>query len=308
MRSRDELVINAIAGMLPSPDGWVRGNCPWCELRVGREDKKKCLGLHIESGKWHCFRCGSAGLVQNLPDDVTSLVPEQGYAKERERVRIDLPEEFFSLYEEPGWSSQAGEYPREYLRARGVDDDLGFDAKIGACIRGKYGRRIVVPVYDVDGAELLGFSARAYFPDAYMRYLYPEGMLRGEILYNHAALFVETDEPALIVEGVFDALALWPDAVGCLGKPSHAQVEALLMSRRPLVAVLDGDAWREAEALSLRLRFEGLLAGYVKLPATYDPATVPAEVIRQKARDSLARWTPSQESVARLGGDPATVT
>lgn len=287
MRSRDELVVNAVAGARTSREGWVRGNCPFCELRVGKEDRQKCLGLQVETGKWHCFRCGSAGLLQQLPEDITSLVPEGGFQAERERVRIELPEEFFPLYEEPGWSSLAGEYPRDYLRARGVDDDLGYDAKIGACLRGRYGRRVVVPVYDVDGRELLGFSARAYCADAFVRYLYPEGMRRGEILYNHAALFVETDEPALVVEGVFDALALWPDAVACLGKPSFRQVEALLAARRPVVAVLDGDAWREAEALALRLRFEGMRAGFVRLPPTRDPATVNPEVTRRRARDAL---------------------
>ncbi len=286
MSNRDEIVLNAVAGCRSTSSGWIRANCPWCELKIGKEDRKKCLGLHAETGKWHCYRCGSAGLVQNLPDDVSSMIPEGGLVV-RERVRIELPEQFFHLYEDPGWSAESGDLPRDYLRDRGIDDDLGADARLGACIRGRFGRRIVVPIYDVEGVELVGFSARSYYPNAFLKYLYPEGMLRGEILYNHAALFVETDEPAFVVEGVFDTLALWPDAVGCLGKPSHAQVEAIIAAKRPIVALLDGDAWREAEALSLRLRFEGKRAGYVRLAPTYDPATTDPAVTRRRGRDSL---------------------
>jgi DNA primase len=99
-------------------------------------------------------------------------------------------------------------------------------------------------------------------------------MQRGEVLYNHTALHVETERPVMVVEGVFDALALWPHAVAVLGKPSHFQVDALASAKRPVAIVLDGDAWQEGYALAMRLRLAGQRAGSVTLPPKTDPDEV----------------------------------
>lgn len=288
----------------------MRGNCPFCEIRTGKPDKKQCLGLHVVSAKWHCFRCGTGGLLQEMPDDLTSFRPD---VAEVEQHSIEAPDGFVELYREPGWSSISCDEPRAYLRGRGLDDDLGFDARIGAvlsgcgggceprCIRCKLKSRVVVPIFDVEMKEWLGWSARAWYKDAFRKYLYPPGMQRAALLYNHAALHVETDEPAYIVEGVFDALALWPDGVAVLGKPSSFQLEALITARRPVVVALDGDAWREAEVLAQRLRFEGQQAGFVRLQklalggslyssgntGSLDPDELDQADLRQRGRDSL---------------------
>jgi DNA primase len=106
-------------------------------------------------------------------------------------------------------------------------------------------------------------------------------------MFNHATLLKETDTPAIIVEGVFDAIAFWPDAVAVLGKPTPAQVYALASARRPIAVVLDGDAWEEGEMLALKLRFEGQRAGSVHLPPRVDPDEVDRDWLRAEARSSL---------------------
>jgi hypothetical protein len=279
-----DLILDAMAGRRVGPTGWARANCPLCELRTSRADKNQCLGMRAATGFWHCFRCGAAGVIE-LPEDFDTREPAKREAPEA--VRMELPEGYLRLYEEPGWGSWAAEPARAYLRARGVDDDTGHDCQIGVCLEGRYRGRVVVPVLDATGKTLLGWSARDYVGRSDRKYLYPTGMQRAEILYNHAALLVPTLAPVFVVEGVFDAIALWPDAVACLGKPSDSQIEALIAGRRPVVVALDGDAWHESEMLAVQLRLEGKRVGWLHLPAKKDPASVPEADMRRAGQHAL---------------------
>ena len=307
------LVLSAVAGSRVSSSGWARGNCPFCEVKLGKPDRKRCLGLHVPTGKWHCFRCASGDRVKDMPEDISARAPKS--AEVREAVKsMEPPEGFYRVTTGAGLVSSSLEPARRYLWAppsgggRGLDPDVCHEAGVGACAVGRYHGRVVVPVTAPSG-EWLGFSSRVWLSEAeYVRrcevagvdreeareswrgYLYPPGMPRGVWFYNHAALLVETDEPALVVEGVFDVLC---DQVGldrgvaALGKPGPDQIEALIAARRPVVFLLDGDAWREAEALSLRLRFEGQRAGFVRLPPKKDPDEMKRSWVDQAARDSL---------------------
>lgn len=285
MSERDDLVLDAVAGRRVAASGWVRGNCPFCELKTGTADKRQCLGLHVFTGEWHCFRCGTAGLLQELPDNVEARERRDTKA---EAPKIELPEGFLPLFEEPGLSFPFTDPARAYLTNRGLPAEVGREAKIGVVLAGKYRGRVVVPVFDPLGRVLVGWSARSYVESPFPKYLYPTGMDRRSIVFNGAALLRDTSDPVFGVEGVFDALALWPDAIAFLGKPSGPQVEALVATKRPVVALLDGDAWRESLALMLRLRLRGHAAGSVRLPPKRDPATVDAAEVRRLASLSLA--------------------
>jgi hypothetical protein len=98
------------------------------------------------------------------------------------------------------------------------------------------------------------------------------------MLYNHKALHLEADGPAMVVEGVFDALPYWPNAAAMLGKPSIWQVQAMSCSSRPVVVVMDGDAHEEGWALAQVLRFNGIDAKALRLPPKTDPNDDPTWV------------------------------
>lgn len=311
--SRAADVLAAVAGKRVSNSGWVRGNCPWCELKLGKPDRKQCLGLHVPTGRWHCFRCSSGDRIRDMPDEMAARAAPTREVREAAGAMAP-PGGFWRVTTGPGLTSVALEPARRYLLApqgrggRGLDPDVLHEAEVGACATGRYHGRVVVPLLSPDDGAWLGWSSRVWMSerewlarceaagvprdeaaDGWRAYLYPPGMPR-DFFYNHRALLTETDEPALVVEGVFDVLCEQVGldcGVAALGKPSHVQVEALIAARRPVVFLLDGDAWREAEALSLRLRFEGQRAGYVRLPPKKDPDELPREWIRAAARDSL---------------------
>jgi len=282
---RDERVLEALQQSAKMRGSWWRAECPFCEERVGKPPSGRTLSVHSEGGGFHCFRCSVRGRV-TLPEDlrVESLpVPTQ------QRRGIEPPEGFTLLASEPGASALSFAQARRYIESRGLPEDVVRDAKIGACISGLYRGRVVVPVLAEDDVTWLGFSSRIWTKncDKRLKYRNATGEWKSTTIYNPNALAVETDEHCYIVEGVFDALALWPDAVAVLGDATDTQVAMLAKAKRPLVVVLDGDAWTKGWALAMKLRLEGLRAGSVQLAAGKDPDEVDPAWLWEEARASL---------------------
>jgi hypothetical protein len=255
------------------------------------------MGVHSETGHVHCFRCGFRGRLEG--EDFQSPTPES--SNEGNAVSaIPPPEGFVPLGEEPGSGALTFQEARDYLLVRRkVPLPSVRRMRVGACAEGWYAGRIVVPVLDDDGETWLGYVARLWADPprsaegaAALKYLYPKGMRRGQILYNRRVLDTETDVPVLVVEGVFDALAFPDDAVALLGTCSEAQTELLKAAKRPIAIVLDGDAWEKGHMLAARLQFDGLRAGCVRLPPGADPDEVPREALIDATRRSIGKFDP----------------
>lgn len=282
----DGLVLEAMMDAQPSGNGWRRTNCPVC-VYYGEpsEDRRQSFGIH-DSGRWHCFRCGAFGY---LGEDCG-----EGPAAESTPAFMDPPEGFVPLASSDGQRSIALEPARAYIASRGVTPEMVERWGIGACATGYYAGRIVVPVFETSGKYWLGFVSRVWLGKKalkaaqkqaeedgveYRKYLYPAWPGRGRVLYNEVAIRAATDTPVIAEEGVFDSFHYLPDAVAFLGKPSRDQLTLLLDSPRPVAFILDGDAWREARALTLWMRLHGKPAGFVRLPPKVDPDEMnPAEL------------------------------
>jgi hypothetical protein len=261
--------------------------CPFCEEKDGKPDRhgKLCVW---PSGYVRCYRCAFQGFLDGHapdgwePEDRAEQLPD----------RPEPPDGFAPLYG-PGWCSAHAD-ARAYLELdRELDRDVLRAAGVGATVEGRYFGRIIMPVTDPDTGEWLTFVTRDFTGSRRVRAKYltastADGWaLREMVLGNEAALDVETDEPALVVEGMLDAYWLWPDGVPTLGDLSEWQVRRLARARRPVVFVPDGDAWRKGWALAERLRLLGARAGSVKLPPGTDPDEVPRDVVRAAAKAAL---------------------
>lgn len=280
---RDDDVQDAIAGLRPNSRGWIRANCPFCPERAGKEDTTRALGVNAVSGKYVCWRCGARGRLRGFDD----FADEPAAASDAQHS-VPLPEGFVSLHD--AWASLTAAPAVGYLRSRGVGGGKAAEVGIGACFRGRYAERVVVPVYDLSG-YLVNWVARSWDPRVPKadRYRYAPGGRR--VLFNGKAVAYRRDVPLLVVEGVFDALPYWPNAAACLGKPSDEQVAALAEAHRPLVVALDGDAWEEGEMLATRLQLAGARATWLRLPAGRDPGNVGSRELWHAALsvDGLAR-------------------
>lgn len=261
-------VLQALAGHRPNRAGYARTNCPLCATAKGSEDRDGSLWGNAENGFWGCFRCGAGGRLE-----VEGWEPP---AQAGPRPVVELPPGYYPIGEGAGLTAESLEPARRYMASRGVPVAVQAAAGVGACISGPAAGRVIVPIRRRDGS-LAGWVGRAWGP-AWKKYLYAQGTER--VLYNAQAIDRETDEPVLAVEGTMDTFAFWPSAVAFLGSPTETHALELERSRRPVVVVLDGDAWRQGEALAMRLRLAGVRAGAVRLGPREDPDERPEEVLR----------------------------
>lgn len=289
-----DYVLEAFAGIDLAP-GWNRRACPRCRDTDGKEDGKASLGLKWPQAAYNCFRCGMHGaLPSGYRVRVQGDDPMELALREREELpppELELCEGFLPAFEEPGWSTYALEWARQYLLdKRGLTPQACYEAGVGAVVAGKLAGRIVVPIPDYTDASKpwRGWVAREALGRATsMPYRYAKGMVRIGLLYNEPSLYVHTERPCYIVEGTLDALALWPDAVAVLGTPIESQLDLFLQAQRPLVVCLDGDAWEKGLALSWKLRLNNKRAGNIRLAPRVDPDEVPRAWLDEQARVSL---------------------
>lgn len=277
-----ELVIAASATWRAG-SGWRRGPCPVCERVHGRASTSSddAMGLS-DRGYFQCFRCGTTGWVRDR--DETAPEPEPEPAEPV--AAIEPPPGFIELADGEGATAYALSDARAYLAGRGITRATARAAGIGACLYGYFGGRVIVPFVG-DSGQWLGFVARAWSKAVQPKYRYPKGMNRRATLYRAAVLARETDEPAIVVEGAFDALP-FEGGVALLGKPAEAHIDVLARARRPIAVVLDGDAWEEGEALAQRLLLRGQRAGFIRLPPKVDPDEVPPDELMAQARACLS--------------------
>lgn len=282
----------------PNSRGWVRFHCPACIDRVNKEDRNKSAGLNTNTGGYHCFRCGLVGYLDGYGSG-----PE---GAQRQRVHLggwepaDPPPGFVPLGDGAGRSSARYRRARQYLVRRHVPPEMWFPLGIGACdvaecneydvetvkLARRMNGRIVVPVIELDG-RWRGYVGRAYYDKPFRAYMNHPGNWREATVWNTAALYVETDVPLIVTEGLFDALPLYPNSVALLGKPTTHQEDLLAQALRPICMMLDGDAWRLSKATAMKLLVHGRRVGFVKLPPGRDPNDLDPTQLMHAAAESV---------------------
>lgn len=262
----------------------VRAKCPFCAIK-GHSTNKKNLSFDKRNGRWFCYRCHSSGAFQ-------------GYQSQQQYKPRDSE---INVYEPPlGWTSVMSQHPlalkaREYaVKKRKLDLVSIASAELGTVtLRGRLGpedqdwrNRLIVPIKSLTG-EWLGYVGRDISGQSELPYMYVRGMARGAFLYNQSTLYVPAQTPVFVVEGTLDAVYLWPDAVALLGMWTDQQIEILCTSERPIVVLLDGDAWKKGEALADILRMYGKTAVSIRLGPKLDPDDMPREWLRKEAMKLL---------------------
>lgn len=267
---------------LDGGDGYARVTCPACPEITGKSDHRQSLSLNRANGWYGCFKCAIRGRLDGYEDEEGEGLLEDRPA--RGGPTIPMPDGFHPLYGEEALTMRPF---RDYLARRRVPDDAVRVLGIGACVSGRLAGRVVVPI--LRAGLVIGWVARAVHPRCRgPKYLAADEMPR-DVLMNEEALFQETFDPAILVEGPFDALPHWPRAVAQLGKLGAPQWRALRRSRRPVVTAADGDDWEAGHAIALRLALEGVPSGAIKFPPGIDPGDVDADTLAAAAEEALDR-------------------
>ena len=229
---------------------------------------------------FHCFACGVGGGLATfhrlMGDEVAA---DEIDAPPRDHTPAPTPVQ-------PTTPLGPLDASHPYFRERGIHEATARFFGIGY-FRGAppFGRRIVMPLHDPHG-HLVGHIGRAVEEHIEPRYLFQRGVRRNEILFNLHRVKRTKSETVIVVEGIFDALAVYQlgfvNVVATLGCEVTENQRALLSGFRKLLVLFDDDdAGAEAAA---RLQNEFAHAAVrLQLPKA-DPASIKGVLLERLIR------------------------
>src|SRR5438046_3669343 len=235
------------------------GLCPF------HDEKTPSFSVNPADKLFYCFGCGKGGDLITFVRETEQLdfaqavewlaeryrvtleyeesSPERDAERSRRERLLALLEQAAGFYERYLWDSESGEPAREYLRGRGLGEEVCREFRLGLAPGGAalaqaaagqgftrdeltgaglinrrgndyFSRRLLFPLADARG-RVRGFQARQLYEDDPLRAKYvnsPEGDLfrKGDLLYglHQARAAVAKQDRAVVVEGNTDVLAL----------------------------------------------------------------------------------------------------
>ena len=214
---------------------------------------KPKLQINVKTGKWHCWVSNQGGhnlfqLFKKLKasreqfTELGDLVgkPSHSLSSSSKKESVHLPKEFKPLWTKDGGIIQ--KHAMAYLKRRGITKGDILRYGIGYCDEGLYSNRVIIPSYNSD-AELNYFVGRDIYKGG-MKYKNPP-ISKNIIGFD---LFINWDEPIVLCEGVFDAIAIKRNAIPLFGKT----VPKLLMKKiyekctNTIYILLDRDAIKDS--------------------------------------------------------------
>ena len=283
-----EVLVELLSDVLGAPHqhyeskGQISFDCPVCAAEKGLEngDGKGNLEINYSRHVYKCWACGETlgtqGPLGKLFDKFATkkqkkvyelIKPEELKQEEKKKVRLRLPQGFTTFKDSnPRFIPHIEAY--NYLKSRGITDEIIERFKIGYTATGDYAYRIVVPSYDTENI-LNYFVARAWVSKK-MKYKNPP-VPKDEIIFNEGA--VDWKKDVYLCEGVFDSFFL-PNPIVMLGKKmSRLLFETLyLKAEGNIIICTDGDAFTDGFKLYHELNGGKLYnkIKLIKLPADKD--------------------------------------
>lgn len=240
------------------------GLCPF------HNEKTPSFTVNEDKGIFHCFGCGTGGNVysfltriegKSFPEVVRDLAEKEGVELPSSDKPVDREEEerkdkersgllsvhktAAELYHRLLMRSPEGQVARDYLKSRGISDDIAREWKLGyggkgwsslfdrlegdeevaaaenggLIIKGKKGtyydrfrERLIFPISDLRG-NVIAFGGRILSGDGPKYMNSPESPVysKGKLLYGfeRSREAVRTSGEAIVVEGYMDLLALY---------------------------------------------------------------------------------------------------
>ena len=235
---------------------------------------KPKLQINVKTGKWHCWVSNQGGhnlfqLLKKLKatrdqftelEEIVGRSPKSLSSETSDKKQIlRLPKEFKPMWENGGGIIQKHSWV--YLQNRDVTKTDVVRYGIGYCSEGMYANRVIVPSYDTDG-ELNYFVGRSIYQDG-MKYKNPP-VSKDVIGFD---LFINWDEPIILCEGVFDAIAIKRNAIPLFGKtiPKKLMKKIYEKQVKTIYILLDSDAYWDSIKMTDVLMRNGINVQIVKL-------------------------------------------
>jgi len=267
-------LLGSIENLLGKSHKRARANhafhCPFCNHR------KPKLEINMATNDeghnpWECWVCQTKGrtirsLLRQLKtprdqaQDILKYLPKGTQIEYKGLSIIELPKEYQPLYSASNTSVVAN-LVRKYLYERGLTDNDFIKYGIGYCTTGDYGGRVIIPSYS--GSGQLNFFVARSFDGNYYKYKNPEAS-KDIIFFEN---LINWNQPIVLCEGVFDAMAIRRNAIPILGKSiSNSLYKKILTSSlTDIYIALDEDAQDVAMKISEKFLNSGLKVYNVKM-------------------------------------------
>ena len=246
-------------------------HCPFCNHR---KPKLEINMVTNDEGKnyWECWVCKTRG--QTIYSLIKQLKLPKGEAQEilkyvkkgkkyeyKNEEIVELPKEYQPLYSASRTFIIANKV-RKYLYERGLTDNDFIKYDVGYTTSGDYGGRIIIPSYS-ESNRLNYFVGRTY-EGAYFKYKNPEAS-KDIIFFEN---LINWDQPIILCEGVFDAMAIRRNAIPILGKSiSNSLYKKIITSNvQDIYIALDTDARDKALEIGEKFLNQGKRVFLINLP------------------------------------------
>jgi DNA primase len=237
-------------------------DCPMCAQDKGKYDGdgKGNLAINYQKGVYKCWNCWERnnmhgaiptlirkyGTEQNLRDYLL-VAPKNEYKKvSKDDVPdiVKLPETYRPFSKSNSYYTNHKE-ALDYVRGRGLTDEILNRFEIGYTVDGKRKDRIIIPSYSITG-ELNYYIARAFNKWNKFKYLNPEAK-KELVVFNEQK--VNWDATIYLVEGAFDHIVT-PNSIPLLGKFISDKLFYLLQTKAKgdVILVLDGGEEEKKDA------------------------------------------------------------
>ena len=235
---------------------------------------KPKLQINVQTQKWHCWVSNQGGhnlfqLFKKLKaskehfDELVELVGDKKYVKrntnKEDKKIVRLPNEFKPLWLDG--NSIIRKHAIVYLKNRGITLVDVIRYGMGYCEEGLYANRIIVPSYSSDG-ELNYFVGMDIYEGG-MKYKNPP--VSKDVI--GLDLFINWNEPIVLCEGVFDAIAIRRNAIPLFGKtiPKSLMKKIYEKQVKQIYILLDSDAIMDSIKMTDSLMKNGIDVYYVNL-------------------------------------------
>ena len=240
--------------------------CPFCY----HHKQKLSINIGTRFGFWKCWVCDTKGRKLtsllykiNAPLEIIKTISEHyhnddhvlsdNYSEDHQEL-ISLPKEYVPLYMEQDKFFKF-QHALAFLKKRKLTRDDILRYQIGYCKDGEYADRIIIPSYNKD-MNLNYFISRSFYDNSVMKYKNPP-ISKNIIAFEN---LINWNLPVILVEGVFDAIALRRNAIPLFGKVLYSSIETALITNKPpkIYVMMDNDASIDASRIEQRLSSYGL--------------------------------------------------
>ena len=233
-------------------------HCPFCNHR---KPKLEINMVTNDEGKnfWECWVCKTRGqsifslvkqlkLPKNEANEVLKYVKKgKKYTYKNEEV-VELPKEFKLLSNASSTSIIANKI-KKYLHGRGLTENDFIKYNVGYTTTGEYGGRIIIPSYS--GSNRLNYFIGRTYENSYFKYKNPKSS-KDIIFFENQ---INWNQPIILCEGAFDAIAIRRNAIPILGKSlAPSLIKKIITSEfKDVYIALDNDAQKDALEISENL-------------------------------------------------------